>query len=213
MKKRDELRKLDLQFHTSFEHILKGRLSKFETRVVDNSAFDLISGVSLKKSLNEQIDPTGDELFAIVGTITPYCGQGYFYTSIPNLVYGVLDDYYQTNNKLVDLKKEIDSNPASIDEIKLFIKEHRFLFIDVIKHAWIPIESSEDKDILFYSLDYESFNKIKHIKKFICTSQNAYNCLKLIVKDDVEIEICHQDRFHIDENKWKETLNHFNNIK
>ena len=195
-------------------------ISHFCNRVVSDELFisipdfDYINNKPGKvQSLNKKYVNNKGKI-AIVGTITPFRGNGYYCTSTNNRVYETLDRYFGIKNpSLVDLKKELKNKPNDktiINQIITILKQHGIVFIDVIAYAYYIKASSLDDDIMFLSLDYESFKNIE-VDYYICTSKNARDCLYKInnnINKDT-CEICHQDRYHYKYEKWEKILNKF----
>lgn len=215
----------------------KGELSKiitdlsktnedFVNKIVDDSQIQkavgsLPPGVEMAYSLNGAPYLNHEAKVVIVGTITPWNGSemGYYYTSVYNKVYSILDEYFglkNTNSSLVALKKRLKkaSNADKekiIDEIKDILKQQQIAFIDVIKSAIRVEHNANDDKILLFSLDYDAFKNCDNVDKFICTSNNAADCLKDIFRENGvnyanKIEICPQDRFHYKKDRWEEVL-------
>ena len=120
----------------------------------------------------------------IVGTITPPAGNGYFYTAPRNRIMGYIDEARGTNLK--PLKLSIDTNKNAINEIKNTLIEQGIAFLDVMEKVVRKKDSPYDKDIRFFSLDYETFAKVieqnKNVK-FICNSKLALDCFAEITKN------------------------------
>ncbi len=153
----------------------------------------------------------------IVGTLTPPQGTkfGYFYSSLNNKVYGILDKCFLTNGKLVALKKQLakdNQNPKIIKQIEEQLSACKVAFLDIVDTAIRVKNSSKDDDIVAYSLDFKHFELCNNSQLFICTSQNAYKGLlqiiddKTIKIDKAKIYICYQDRFHYNFFDWQQKL-------
>lgn len=153
----------------------------------------------------------------IVGTLTPPQGTqfGYFYSSLNNKVYGILDKCFLTNGKLVALKKQLakdNQNQKIIKQIEEQLFVHKVAFLDIVDTAIRVKNSSKDDDIIAYSLDFEHFELCNNSQVFICTSQNAYKGLMKIIEnpkvniDKSKIFICYQDRFHYNFLDWQQKL-------
>lgn len=153
----------------------------------------------------------------IVGTLTPPQGTqfGYFYSSLNNKVYGILDKCFFASGKLVSLKKQLakdNQNPKIIKQIEEQLFACKVAFLDIVDTAIRVKNSSKDDDIIAYSLDFKHFELCNNSQVFICTSQNAYKGLlqiiddKTIKIDKAKIYICYQDRFHYNFDDWKQKL-------
>lgn len=120
----------------------------------------------------------------IVGTLTPYKGRnnGYFYSAKGNPVYEILDNYFICNI-FVELKNQLISRPkdtVKINKIKQELRNHNIAFLDVIKEAISPIDTSADNAIKELILDYDAFKNIKNDVVFICNSRAAEYALNII---------------------------------
>lgn len=153
----------------------------------------------------------------IVGTLTPGNGMfnGYYYTSLKNKVYKIIDENCNKSNVLVNLKKQLANNKDDeeiIGKIKENLLKNKLAFIDVIDEAIRECDSYQDDKISAFTLDYGSFKHCSQNQIFICTSQNTADCLNLIAEkinlNKDNIFVCHQDRFHYpaDKNLWTEKL-------
>ena len=197
---------------------------KFDKRITDN---DFIDKLDLHQSNCEKVWSLNKSCFnldliknantIIVGTLTPPNGMenGYYYSSNKNRIFSIIDKCLNTNGKFLSLKKQLLLNPKSkvqISQIENALFEYKLAFIDVINKAVRIKNSPNDNDILFFSLDYFSFEKCAPYQKFICTSQNAENCLLRITENkNVKINkdnifVCYQDRFHFNINDWQQKL-------
>jgi len=95
----------------------------------------------------------------IVGTITPP-GAGYFYCSKYNRIFGYLDERFGTDLKSKKLEvADPGTREKGIDDIKRILRDKNIAFLDVMKEAIRKNKSPSDKDILYYTLDYGSFEK------------------------------------------------------
>lgn len=153
----------------------------------------------------------------IVGTLTPENGMisGYYYTSPANRVYKIIDSACNHDNTLVNLKKQLklqSGNQEIVNKIKLNLAKNKLAFIDVVDEAIRKRGSSKDSGIFAYTIDFESFKHCNKNQIFICTSNNAADCLNIIA-DKIglckkNIIVCHQDRFHYpaDKQLWAENL-------
>ena len=160
----------------------------------------------------------GNATKIIVGTLTPPDGManGYYYSSSPNKVFGIIDKCYKDNGTFVGLKKQLLANRKNkeiIKQIEEKLLEHNIAFIDVVDQAIRVKGSYLDEDIVLYSLDFKAFRNCNEHQTFICTSQNARKGLEEIINQDPSIKInrdnivvCYQDRFHYKEEDWKNGL-------
>lgn len=137
-------------------------------------------------SFNSHNCVTSETKLIIVGTITPSKGKenGYFYTAPRNLVYGYIDDALGTNlKKKKELLKIIEDKANVIFQIVEELKENKIAFLDIMKKAIRKKDSYKDTDILFYSLDIESFRNVPENVYFICNSKLAKEGLEEICKE------------------------------
>lgn len=117
----------------------------------------------------------------IVGTITPPNGNGYYYTSKYNRIYGYIDEALGT--ELKEMKKRlIEGDKSAIDSIKNCIADKGIAFIDVIESAIRVKSSSKDEDIKCCTLDYKSFEFLQEGTNYtiICNSKDAQECFQKI---------------------------------
>lgn len=138
------------------------------------------------KSFNEDHAIDENTKVIIVGTLTPHDGRqnGYFYSARKNPTYGILDDYFG-QNKFLELKSKLISNPQDknvIKKIKKELQNKHIAFLDVVKEAISPILSPADDDIDSLILDYGSFRNINTNIVFICNSLAAEYALCKIQK-------------------------------
>lgn len=131
--------------------------------------------------------------YVIVGTLTPPDGRkeingvkGFFYCSEKNRTYHYLDLAY-CNDDLKNAKDAFRKTWSQSDKesIKKILRERHILLLDVIDKAYSKIGKSEDKDIMRFTLDYDSFSKIdfSKVKVVIANSLNAYEALTVISQD------------------------------
>lgn len=119
---------------------------------------------------------TPNTRLVVVGTITPPAGNGYFYTSPANKIYGYLDETLNQKTlkalkmELIDRKNE--KNPIIL-QIKENLIKNRIGFLDIMKYAIRKNDSPYDNDILYYSLDLEGFALVPKDAVFICNSRLA----------------------------------------
>lgn len=124
----------------------------------------------------------------IVGTITPPDGEGYYYTSKGNRIYGYIDEALgKTKLKANKLKlrdtQDVKQKEAYIAEIKDDLNKVGIAFIDVAKTVIRKKDSSADDDIKYIVLDYEVFKCIKHVDNIICNSNDALECFNKITNN------------------------------
>lgn len=131
--------------------------------------------------------------YVVVGTLTPPDGRkkkngvkGFFYCSEKNRTYHYLDLAFNSkkleNAKNKFYKKWSEDNKGKIKKI---LRERHILLLDVIEKAYSKIGKSEDKDIMNFKLDYDSFSQVdfSKVKVVIANSINAYEALKKIAED------------------------------
>ncbi len=152
----------------------------------------------LVPSFNKNDSITPNTKLLIVGTLTPPQGQnsGYFYTAPKNRIYGYIDAATNKTNlkelkgNLKDAPNKTDLKEAIIEEIIKVLKENNIAFLDVIDKAVRKDENSYlDSDIAEYTLDYESFKKLKDHKNLTVISnskfaESGYNTIKEKLKTE-----------------------------
>ena len=140
------------------------------------------AGYELVESINKENCLTEKTKLLIIGTLTPPKGQGYFYTSPNNKIYGYIDETLGTNLK--ELKSKLNGNKPEtvVKEIKSTLQSQGIAFLDVIKFAIRDKTSCLDSDIIQFSLDFDSFKKITNCKNItiVCNSRNSERYYKII---------------------------------
>lgn len=136
-------------------------------------------GYELVESMNKETCLTEKTTLLIVGTLTPPKGQGYFYTSPNNKIYGYID--YALGTNLKELKCQLKENNV-VDTIKSTLQCHGIAFLDVIKYAIRKETSCLDKDIMQFSLDMEAFKKVATCKNItvVCNSRDSERYYNMI---------------------------------
>lgn len=119
----------------------------------------------------------GKTKFLIVGTYTPKDGRdvGYFYCSKDNPQYELIDLGFDDGKSLAKKK-------GFVNQIKNILISRGIALLDVVKTAISRDDSASDEDILFYSLDYDAFQKIDFSGvKIVANSGNAEFRLRQIL--------------------------------
>lgn len=158
---------------------------EYESVVVEN-------GFEKKPSMNKHKLINDKTKLLIVGTITPPDGAGFFYTSKHNKLYGYIDDSLNTNLKNKKNKlRECDSDNERADIVKQMKKELNQVgisFVDVAKYVIRKEGSSNDSDIKYIVLDYQSFDNISKVQHVICNSKDAKECFDAITNNRYKSE-------------------------
>ena len=148
------------------------------------------------QSINNNNCVTPRTKIIIVGTITPPDGNGYFYTSQRNRVYGYIDAAYNTNLKALKTQLHSLTNPIDfINKIKLTLISKQIAFLDVFESVIRKTGSPYDSDIKFAALDYINFQtaltKLKEPSvKVICNSllaEKYFNVIMQTIKPSCKI--------------------------
>lgn len=144
-----------------------------EDNILLNTNFDK-NKFELAENFNSQHCVTPTTKLVVVGTITPPAGNGYFYTSPANKIYGYIDEALSQTN-LKDLKKELHKSfkQSIVVQIKNELMSKNIAFLDIMKHAIRKKDSPYDNDITYYSLDKEGFGQVPKNACFICNSRLA----------------------------------------
>jgi hypothetical protein len=108
-----------------------------------------------KSSFNKKSTIGRKTRLLIVGTVTPP-NAIYFYCSPRNRIYGYIDEVFNDTN-LVGHKTD-----SSCIGIKKILSNKSIAFLDVMKDVIRKKDSPYDKDILFYTLDYDAFKILKN---------------------------------------------------
>lgn len=162
-----------------------------------NKRLEQIKGTEPVFSFNKEILEEENHYefvdYVIVGTLTPPDGReekngvrGFFYCSEKNKTYHYLDVAFG-GNELENAKVKFRRTWLEDDkkEIKDLLRKRNILLLDVIDQAYSKIGKSEDKDIMRFTLDYDSFSKVdfSKVKVVIANSINAYEALEKISED------------------------------
>lgn len=152
---------------------LKFQFDAFDTS--DKEKFSLESSFNQETTLNEETK------LVIVGTITPP-NTKYFYCSYYNFIYGYIDEALNLSGSECSLKKlkyglsKVDNEririellssteiESRVDKIKSILITKKIAFLDTMDEVIRKSNSPYDKDILYYSVDYASLDKLKKLK-------------------------------------------------
>ena len=147
----------------------------------------------------------------IAGTITPKYHKDFnppfYYSGKYNYLFNKLDYCLNLDGKLKQLKK--DSNYC---ELKNALEEKGIALIDVVESCTFKGDTFvRDDELTSLCLDYGAFNGFKD-KKFIVTSKNALEALKIIFdKNHIDFEegdnvfLRPQNRKGSSLKEWKDT--------
>lgn len=151
------------------------------SELIDIDYYDQIKGdfpdCNLDQSHNKHNCVCSETKLIIVGTITPP-GNQYFYCSKRNRIYGYIDDAKFTclklfKNEIYDSKR--DKQDIVFDIIKE-LKKNNIAFLDVMKYVIRKDAASPyDNDILYYCLDFDTFDNIPQKAMIICNSKLAFD--------------------------------------
>ena len=148
---------------------------------------------SLDCSFNKETTLNKDAKLVIVGTITPP-NTKYFYCSYYNRIYGYIDEALQlsgSKNSLKTLKlglSEVNNKKIAIDllndtiikskvdEIKSILRAKKIAFLDTMFRVIRKSNSSYDKDILYYSVDYAKLERLKQLKNVTVIANSKLAC-------------------------------------
>ena len=148
---------------------------------------------SLDCSFNKETTLNKDTKLVIVGTITPP-NTKYFYCSYYNRIYGYIDEALQlsgSKNSLKTLKlglSEVNNKKIAIDllndtiikskvdEIKSILRAKKIAFLDTMFRVIRKSNSSYDKDILYYSVDYAKLERLKQLKNVTVIANSKLAC-------------------------------------
>ena len=153
--------------------------------------------LSIDESLNGKFKTyKKDTKILIVGTITPEDGK--FYYCNPNAKHNTLDflfEYFKSEkksffvnqkyNQIKDFRKAVaDEEQSAIEEIKNALATHKIAFLDVIRRALRVKDSAIDSNLIYATLDYESFEEpLNNNELFIIVnSLEAKRCFEEIFK-------------------------------
>ena len=162
--------------------------------------------VDLKaKSYNQESTLSDNTKLVIVGTLTPP-NTKYFYCSYQNRIYGYIDaalekldligdkklkdlkiglSYYQSKRKTIEILQKEDEINKRVQNIKKILSNNGIAFLDVIDKAIRRINTSLDKDIEYYTLATEDFEKLKESGiTIIANSRDAEKCAKKMMGED-----------------------------
>lgn len=162
--------------------------AEFELKKTELNSGD---GLECVSSCNARNCVTKDTKLIIVGTITPPEGAGYFYTAPRNKIYGYIDQALGNTN-LKETKKLLLQNPNDakiIEDIKHTLVLNKIAFLDVIKFAIRKDDSPYDNDIIYYTVDADSFRNNTDAV-YICNSKFALECF-LEICEDLGVELKH----------------------
>lgn len=113
----------------------------------------------------------------IVGTVAPKTSSTYFYTSPHSKMYDVLD--HLLNTAMKGMKNDQES-------LLKALSEHNIAFLDVFERVLRKKDSSLDKDILFGTLNYDTFTEALGLLPadavLIAVSELSFSLLKNILK-------------------------------
>ena len=164
---------------------LKFQFDAFDTS--DKEKFSLESSFNQETTLNEETK------LVIVGTITPPDTK-YFYCSYYNFIYGYIDEALKLSGSENSLKKlkyglsRVDNDririellspteiKSRVDKIKSILKTNKIAFLDTMDKVIRRRNSPYDKDILYYSVDYENLKQLKNFKNVTVIANSKLAC-------------------------------------
>jgi len=140
-------------------------------------------------SMNSKKFEVKNTKILIVGTITPPKGNGYYYTSLANRIYGYLDEAFNETH-LKDLKHTLAQLPE--EEKDKFIEDNiipdlnkiNVRFLDVMDEAIRDSRSPSDSKIKYYCLDTKSFENLDKNITIIVNSrlaESSFNQIKEVI--------------------------------
>lgn len=181
----------------NFESIVKNFNCLF-----DSSNYEIASSV-VPIDINDLSDEEKKKAkIIIVGSITPWNGNGWFYTAPRTKMYKVLDqvipnanfDYLKSNGK--------------INELKEALKKEGIYFIDVFKKVIRQKNTASDKAIMFGTLNDDAFtnfiNRLNNNKILVvANSKLSYDlCNRILTRNNLKDKCVFLDKPHTIFNYW-----------
>lgn len=181
----------------NFESIVKNFNCLF-----DSSNYEIASSV-VPIDINDLSDEEKKKVkIIIVGSITPWNGNGWFYTAPRTKMYKVLDqvipnanfDYLKSNGK--------------INELKEVLKKEGIYFIDVFKKVIRQKNAASDKAIMFGTLNDDAFtnfiNGLNNNKLLVvANSKLSYDlCNRILTRNNLKDKCVFLDKPHTIFNYW-----------
>ena len=181
----------------NFESIVKNFNCLF-----DSSNYEIASSV-VPIDINDLSDEEKEKAkIIIVGSITPWNGNGWFYTAPKTKMYKVLDqvipnanfDYLKSNEK--------------INELKEALKKEGIYFIDVFKKVIRQKNTASDKAIMFGTLNDDAFtnfiNGLNNNKILVvANSKLSYDlCNRILTRNNLKDKCVFLDKPHTIFNYW-----------
>lgn len=186
-----------------------------DSNKIFNQLNALSSLYSYAQSINNNHCVTPNAKIIIVGTITPPDGNGYFYTSPANRIYGYIDAAYNTNLKALKTQLRSSTNPIEfIDKIKQTLVSKQIAFLDVFESVIRKNGSPYNADIKFAALDYINFQtaltKLKEPSvKVICNSllaEKYFNVIMQTIKPSCKITSIYLSQRYGKKSDWIKAL-------